>query len=532
MSNASSKIGRNAFSTVVSSSFGIVSSVLLDALIMGLFGMGWQTDAYFIAITIPMLLNTIIALQATRVIQPIFISKRETVGDSEAWNFVNLMMTSGTALVTVVSVAGAVCSSLLIRPQAIGSDAALVGLSTQLSVFMFLMLPLSLPIMVLRAVLHSLGSFALPGAMKFIENVFKIVFVVLVGKQLGVMSLVLGSLVGCLCQLWSFYAAARKKGYRFKLVGKFDQPEIRRVYHLMVFPLAGQACAVVVEFINNAIGSMMGAGNVSALRLATRITECFGGLLAGSIVLAAMPTISNSISKGDHARAKEDVRQSLFLLLLVTVPLSVWLALMHKPFIAILYERMKFSSADTVLVSNVLLLMIPYIFLCRLLGLFELPFFAHQDTKTPLMGSIAQAVLYIIVSLLLVGSLGIYSLPIGRSVSYLIASLFLMQLLRRRTGNLGLGKLRKSIVQILFASAVMGAFILAGSWLTPMIPASGFMAKAIDFGLPSFAGGVGLLATLLFVGILDLSRVKRAMVPFTDYSSRVLAFVKCLGKSP
>jgi hypothetical protein len=107
-----------------------------------------------------------------------------------------------------------------------------------------------------------------------------------------------------------------------------------------------------------------------------------------------------------------------------------------------------------------------------------------------------------------------------------------MQLLRRRTGNLGLGKLRKSIVQILFASAVMGAFILAGSWLTPMIPASGFMAKAIDFGLPSFAGGVGLLATLLFVGILDLSRVKRAMVPFTDYSSRVLAFVKCLGKSP
>src|SRR5947209_11085399 len=156
MTSTSSKIGRNAFSTVVSSSFGIVTSVLLDAMIMGLFGMGWQTDAYFIAITVPTLLITILALQATRVVQPVFISKRETSGETEAWNFVNLMMTSGTALVAALSVVGAILSPALIRPQAIGSEASLVTLSTQLSVFMFLMLPLYLPIMVLRAVLNSL----------------------------------------------------------------------------------------------------------------------------------------------------------------------------------------------------------------------------------------------------------------------------------------------------------------------------------------------------------------------------------------
>jgi hypothetical protein len=107
-----------------------------------------------------------------------------------------------------------------------------------------------------------------------------------------------------------------------------------------------------------------------------------------------------------------------------------------------------------------------------------------------------------------------------------------LQLLRRRSGKLGLGKLRKSVIQILFASLVMGVFILAGSWLTPMIPASGFVAKAIAFGLPSLTGSIGFLVTLLLVGVLDLSRMKRAMIPWTDYSSRVLAFVKYPRKAP
>jgi len=530
MGSSTSKIGRHALSTVVSSSFGIITSVLLDALTMGLFGLGSQTDAYFIAITIPTLLITIMTLQATRVVQPIFISRRENVGEAEAWDFVNLMMAGGTLWVAVLSVLGALLSPLLIRAQALGSDPGLVALSTKLSVFMFLVLPLYLPIMVMRAILNSLGVFALPGAMKFIENIFKIFFVAVAARHLGVMTLVLGGLAGALCQLWSFYAALRRRGYRFKPVFRFVHPDLLRTYRLMIYPVVGQACAIGVEFVSNALGSTLGAGKVSALRMATRIVESFGGLLAGSIVLAAMPTVSNSISKGDHDGAKEDVRHGLFLLLLVTLPVSVWLAMLHRPFIAFLYERMSFSAADTALVSNVLLLLIPYIFLCRLLGLFELPFFARHDTRTPLLGSVAQALLYVVISLLLVGILGIYALPIGRSLSYLIASLVLVELLRRRTGRLGLGRLRNSLAKICLASFVMALFVLAGTWLSQAIPASGFTAKAVALGVPSILGGVGLAWGLMLVRILDLSMVKRAMVLLTGYSSRVLTLMKVPGK--
>ena len=77
-----SQMGRHAFSTVTSASFGIVTSVLLDAVVIALFGMGRQTDAYFIAVTIPTVIITILLLQATRVVQPVFMRKRRAEGEA------------------------------------------------------------------------------------------------------------------------------------------------------------------------------------------------------------------------------------------------------------------------------------------------------------------------------------------------------------------------------------------------------------------------------------------------------------------
>src|SRR5439155_6411600 len=163
MPSDSSKIGRNALSTVVSSCLGIVTGVLLDAIIMGLFGLGWQSDAYFIAITIPMLVITIITLQATRVIQPLFISKRQSEGEDEGWSFLSLMITNDMSVVGAFSLVAALASPLLIHLQAIGSGSSLVRLSTTLSVLFFLILPLYSPIAIMRVALNSLGVFALPG---------------------------------------------------------------------------------------------------------------------------------------------------------------------------------------------------------------------------------------------------------------------------------------------------------------------------------------------------------------------------------
>src|SRR5207247_7329979 len=140
---------------------------------------------------------------------------------------------------------------------------------------------------------------------------------------------------GAVCQAALFYMALKRKGYRFRPLFGFHHPDLTRAYRLMVYPLIGQVLAVVVELVNNALGSTLGDGNVTALRLATRIIESFGGLLAGSIVIAAIPAIANSLSRRNVEGAKHDFRYALYVLLIVTVPVSTWLALTNRALIGL-----------------------------------------------------------------------------------------------------------------------------------------------------------------------------------------------------
>src|ERR1051326_4649797 len=98
-----SRMGRHAFSTVASGAFGIFAGVVLDMIVVAMFGMSWHTDAYFIAVTVPLVIITLMMLQATRVVQPLFINKRQTQGEHEAWNYLNLIIGGGTTIVVACS---------------------------------------------------------------------------------------------------------------------------------------------------------------------------------------------------------------------------------------------------------------------------------------------------------------------------------------------------------------------------------------------------------------------------------------------
>jgi putative peptidoglycan lipid II flippase len=502
-SAANAKLGRNAFSTVWTASFGVGTSVIVDAVVIAIFGMGWQTDSFFIAVTIPTIVNTIMSLQATRVVQAIFIKKRQQDGDAEAWNYINRIISNGVCIVVALCVIGVFVSPLIIRGQAFGSAANEIGLATRLSRWLFMLLPLYFPIVVMSTILQAFGIFGWPGAMKFIENSCKIILLLALGRRMGIEVLILGTFVGVLWQLATFYLLLRKKGFRFRPMFGFRHGDMIQAYKLMAFPLTGQVFGAGVEALNNTLCSSFGAGYVSALRLAYRIIDSLAGLLASSVITAVLPAIGTSAAEDDLPTTKGHLQHAVYLLALVTMPVAVWLMLMNHALIAFIYQRMHFSAGDTALVATLLLLMTPYLFLSRFVGLLELPFFATQDARTPLMGSATQAALFVLLSVGLERVLGIYALPIGRTLSYVGASVVLLWLLRRRIGKIGFGNARDSLFRIGAASLIMGIGIYAGQWIASCLPWSGFAEKVLTLGLPSATGFFTLAMALLFLGVLD-----------------------------
>jgi putative peptidoglycan lipid II flippase len=503
-------MGRNAFSTVASASFGIVTGILLDMLVVYFFGLSPETDAYYIAMTIPWALITVLMLQASRVVQPVLIAKRQSGGDPSGWEYLNLILTTGTMIIAAFCAIGALLSPLLMRIQ-VDSNTGNINLAIRLSVFVFSILPLYFPIVVLRAALNSVDVFALPGAMKFFENVFRIFFVVLFWRNLGVLALVVGTLAGSVFQLLAFYFVLRRKGFRFKPVFGLKHPDMIQAYSLFGYQVAAQTGTVSVDVINNMLGSRLGEGSVSALRAAQRIIESFASLLPTSVILAAMPTVAASVARGDQEGTKGHLRRGFYLMLLVTLPVSIWLALLNRQLIGILFERGNFSTSDTALVSTLLLLMIPYLLIGRFRSLFELPFFAEQNSRTPLLASLFESVVYVASTLLLIKFLNIYSLPVGRAIASLIGPCFLGYLLARRMGGLRLFLLRSSLTKLFGAAGVMAVFILLGAWISPLIPVYGWHVGPIDaaslvaLALPTATGFVGLAISVFTLGILDSS---------------------------
>jgi putative peptidoglycan lipid II flippase len=525
-----SKMGRNAFSTVVSASLGIVTGIVLDAMVVAIFGMGRQTDSYYVAITIPMAIITVLILQATRVVQPLLIAKRKALGDEGGWQYLNLILTTGTVIVAAFCISGVVLSPLLMRLQIATTSADEVAIAVRLSVFFFSILPLYFPIVVLRAALNSFDVFGLPGAMKFFENVFKIAFILVLGARVGVLALVFGTLAGCLFQLGAFYVVLRKKGFRFKPFFGLKHPDMVQAYGVVGFQLTGQTVSAGVDVVNNTLGSMVGEGSVTAFRLATRIIDSFAGLLPASVVYAAMPSVAASVASGDEQATKGHVRRAVYLLLLVTVPLCVWLALMNRPLIAFLYQRGGFSTSDTILVSTLLLLTIPHLLLSRMRSLFELPFFAEQNSRTPLIASVLENGIFVVSSLILVSYLRIYGLPMGRAIASTIGPLFLGYLLTRRLGNLGFRSLKSSIGRLCLASGLMAVFIFLGNWMVQAIPVQGFTANVTALALPTAIGGLALAIALFALGVLDTS-ILAVVPPFWGrWLTRLLVPAKDLTK--
>ncbi|HEX4997631.1 MAG TPA: lipid II flippase MurJ [Terriglobia bacterium] len=503
-----SQIGKNAFSTVASAGFGTVSSIILDAIVVARFGMGNQTDAYFIATTIPIVIMTVLVLQATRVVQPIFLAKRESESSEAGWEYLRLILTNGTILVTGVCLAGMALSPLLMRLQTAGSVAE-APIASQLSIFLFAFLWLYVPIAVMRAALNSLGEFAIPGATKFFENVFKIAFVLMLGGAIGVQALILGALFGALAQAALFYWMLRRRGFTFRFRFGLAHADMKRTYGLVSYQLTGQISGIGVEVFNNAMGSHLGVGNVTALRLATRIIDSFAGLLPGSVVEAAMPAVARSAAQRDTAGMKRHLHHTLYLLQLVTLPLSVWLALVNRQLIALLYQRASFSSTDTQLVSTLLFLMIPYLFLGRLRSLFELPFFATHNTRSPVFASFVEAVTYVLSTVLLASRLGVYALPTGRTIAALIGPCVLGWLLRRRIGSLQFGSVWSGAAKVCAASLVMAACIFLGLSLVDHVPASIGGAKLIALAVPSAIGFGSVVVLFSMMGVINLSMLRQ-----------------------
>ena len=442
-----------------------------DAVVAAVFALG-ATDAFWLAFTIPNALRVLLGEGAvSAAFVPVFTEVREREGMARAKEFYRNLVGAMAVVLLVVTVAGVAGAPWLVKGYAWGfqRDEALfettVALTRLLFPYIFLMGISAL----MMGALYASKRFAAPAFAPVWLNICLIGAALLLAPMFvefgwpAIFALAIGALLGGALQIVSQLPSLAKEKLIIRPRVGFRDIYVRKCARLMVPLMAGLGVYQLNVLLSRLFASFLPTGSVSYLYYGQRLAEIPQGMFALAIASAALPSLSDAVAKGDEEEAKRLFRHALRLSLFVAVPATVALVVLAEPAATVFFGRGHYDAAAIHETTRSLVWQASGIWAVASVRTIVPMFHAHNDTRTPVIASAFNLVVFVGLSLALMGPMqhaGLAAATTAAAVTQLVA---LLWLLRKRSGDLGMAEVRSSALRVLVASAVMGGVVWAGA---------------------------------------------------------------------
>jgi putative peptidoglycan lipid II flippase len=311
-----------------------------------------------------------------------------------------------------------------------------------------------------------------------------------------------------------------RAGFGFRPRVDWRHPGLARILRTMAPAVLGAAAVQINVMVNtNFASSITDAsgrvidGPVSWLSYAFRFMQLPLGLFGVAIGSATLPAVSRSAALGRLEEFGETVRRSLAMVLLLTLPASVGLAVLGGSMIGVVYQSGRFGAQDTRQTALALAGYAVGLAGYAAIKVLAPAFYALGNVRTPVLVSLASMAVNFVAaaSLVKAAEFGHVGLALSTSATALFGAAALYGALRARVPAAGGGGLGASVVKTAAASAVMGAACAASSralhgWLGAS--RAGDVAD-VAISIPLGAAVFYALARLLRVP--ELGAVRRAL---------------------
>ena len=270
----------------------------------------------------------------------------------------------------------------------------------------------------------------------------------------------------------------------------------------------GLAATQINMFVNTWLATGEGTGAVSWLAYAYRLMYLPLGLFGVSIATASMPAIARRAAEGDIAGLRKTLSSGMAMMLTLNVPATMGLIVLSHPIVALLFERGRFTAADTTATANAVM--------CYAIGLTGYSivkvatptFYALGDSRTPVVLSVMTVLANAALNLAFVHSLGYRGLALGTSFAALLNAGALMLILRNRLGGIDGGRLGSVLVRQGVASLVMAA----AAWivereLRAALPAHDLLSQVVHVGVSIVVALAVLVAAARVLGVSELNEL-------------------------
>ena len=511
------RLALNTAIFAVATAFSRVAGLLREVVAASYFGTSKYRSAFTIASQIPNLMANLFAQAAlSAAFVPVFTDLLQQGKKREAFRLAStlfwiILLALGAITAVGMIAAGLILPSLTSKNFAGGAAATL----TQIMFPVVLVLGLT---GMLVGILQSYDEFSIPALAPVLWNLVILILLVALHKDFshnGIDAYAIAWLVATIVQGLLIASALRRIDFRLQFHIDWEDPQIRRVFMLMLPVTIGLGIVNLDALINSSFGALVhtkpaGAGP-SAIQYAFLVYMLPQGVFSVAVTTVLFPTLSRQASRRAPKEMRASIGNGMRQINLLLIPCAAGLMVLGKPIVRLLFQHGSFGPNSTHYTAIALFWFAWSLPFAGLNLLMTRTFFALQRPWIPTKLAAINMAVDIVLSVGLYKPLGIAGLVIGTAVANIVMTwLQMRRLLVGFNGRLDLPQTAMITARILVASVLTGViahfvYVIADD----ILGHASVLAQIVSVGLAVAAAGYFYFRAVLAMRIPEARQIER-----------------------
>lgn len=479
-----------------------ISGFLREVFMAWRFGASIHTDTYIAALTVPVLVMSFITIGLNNSLIPI-LARAEKNGKREIFfnRLLSLLVIIAVVVMGLIIILAKPLNMLIVR----GFNPSEIERVVYYSRIMAIVALFQILSYAFMGYLQQNNRFYVAATASIPQNLGTIIGAILSPNSTVITIMVLGTIAGYLGQLlWVLFPVIKMKfPFRFDL----DlQDEHFKMLLLMIIPVIVTLSASQINgIINRALASSLAEGSISLLSYAQKVNGLFYQTMVVTLSTVLFTRQAKLSSENDWKSIFQITKDNLSNVMMLIVPLMLGTMFLSTQIMHLIFQRGAFTAEDSIRGGMVLLFYSPSLIAMSANELLSKMFFSLQQSKKPMIATIANISLNITLNLLVYKWLGINGLAAATSISVLTGVFILSIMARKLFHQEGVRFWTPSYLKYLIAGGMM-ILVLFIFKLLPFTSGLNVIVYTIACGLIgaiTYFAGLYILKTTELFAVLD-----------------------------
>ena len=454
-----------------------------DAILAMFFGGDWEMDAFFFAQSLPSTIFPAVCNSFSTAFTTIYVTKCTMDSSKESDEYASKMIQVSAVVAIILSVIAELMMPILVSLLAPGFNKAQSTLAITLSRFIMGAFVLTMLQYMFSAILSAKRMYYSSQIAALGYNCSIILLTLLVGENRSVTFLTLSVILGHFFQLVILLYFI-KRCMSFTSVQHVFDSDSMKLFKIAGPILIGNSVVQLNNIVDKILASVLGSGGVSALAYSSSLNRFVMGIFITTLTTVIYPTLIEHFTSNDIEAYKRELLNSISIIGLITLPISIITTLFAEDIVQIVYQRGNFGIKAAELTSEALKFYGGMYFFSAIQEVIIRGFYATKDTKTPMRNSCLAILSNSIFSFLFAQWLGIGGIALGTTVSTALACLVLWFTMIKKVKSFAVKQLYLTFGKMLISSTVMVILLISiDRILIDIMPIMRFIVAVIFGGI-------------------------------------------------